>query len=80
MYSDKERQWMYAQPDQDEAFTLLWTLKEAYGKMLGIGLSAVKDVEFYEDNGHICCSDESVILASYRHKNYLISMIESDSD
>lgn len=80
MYSDKERQWMYAQPDQDEAFTLLWTLKEAYGKMLGIGLSAVKDVEFYEDNGRICCSDESVILSSYRHKNYLISMIESDSD
>ena len=80
MYSERELEWLDAQPDKDEAFTRLWTLKEAYGKLRGIGLSAAKEVEFREENGQMLCSDPHIMVKTQRQKNYLISIAESDSD
>ncbi len=80
MYSEREQAWMYAHADPDEAFTLLWTLKEAYGKLCGEGLSAAKTVEFCEEDDRMLCSDESVRVRVNKQGNYLISVAESDSD
>lgn len=76
LYSEKECAWMNAQSDKDKAFTMLWTLKEAYGKMRGVGLSAAKEVEFFD----IQCTDKSVQLQTKQQGNYLISIVEQGSD
>ncbi len=80
MYSERELAWMYAQEDPDYVFTLLWTLKEAYGKLRGLGLSAAKEVEFYEEAGYLICSDPSLRIQIEQQGNILISCIERGSD
>ena len=80
VYSERELLWMNAQEDKDYAFTLLWTLKEAYGKMRGVGLSAAQEVEFYEDAGRFICTDKTLHIKVMQQGNILISSIERGSD
>lgn len=42
--------------ERDRIFTSLWTLKEAYAKADGRGISVMSGAEFYFDNGNICSS------------------------
>ena len=77
MFHSSELEWMNAHPDKAYAFTLLWTLKEAYGKLRGVGLSAAKEVEFHFHNGVVFCSDPRLKITVEQRKNYIISIIES---
>ena len=42
--------------EKDRLFTSLWTLKEAYAKADGRGISVMSRAEFSFDNGNICSS------------------------
>jgi len=80
LFSEREQRFVHEHQNKDYAFTLLWTLKEAYGKMKGIGLSAAKDVEFYEEKGQLLCSDSSLCFSTKQYASILISTIEQFSD
>lgn len=69
-FQERERDWLHAQEDPDEAFTRLWTRKESYLKLVGTGLSREMNtfsalpgdekalgVEFFEVelSGHALC-------------------------
>lgn len=80
MFSKGEQAYLDSCGDRDLAFTKLWTLKEAYGKMRGIGLSAVKEVEFFEEDGPLICTDRNVRISTEQRDDYLISKVEYGSD
>lgn len=80
MFHPSEIAWMNAHPDKDYAFTLLWTLKEAYGKLLGVGLSAAKDMEFFPTDEGISATDKQLKITTEQRKNIIISTIERLSD
>lgn len=80
LYSEKEQAFVCNHADKNYAFNLLWTLKEAYGKMKGVGLSAAKEVEFLWENGELHCSDRRLRFSSRQEKNILISTVEQLSD
>lgn len=80
LYSPKEQAYIAHSADADYAFTLLWTLKEAYGKMRGLGLSVAKEVEFYEKDGRLCCSREGLCFSTIQQGKYLISQVRRAAD
>lgn len=73
----EERRFLDSQPRRDEAFTLLWTMKEAYGKMTGLGLAAARPVAFYQEDGLLRCADPSVRLFTRRQGVIILSIVES---
>ena len=63
--------------DSYKRFFEIYTLKEAYFKMLGTNLDNLKSVEFHINNNKITCSDPSVIAKiNYDIDNYIISIVE----
>lgn len=61
--SAKEREWVARQPEREEAFIRLWTLKESYVKAIGEGIAAeLSSIEFILPDGcitgEILCSRE----------------------
>ncbi len=79
LFSEKEQHYVLNHRDKDYAFTQLWTLKEAYGKMKGIGLSAAKELEFFEENGQLFCENENLHFSTKQVGNFLISTLEQPS-
>ncbi len=71
VFSTGERDWLSAQPDKDSAFTQLWTLKEAYGKMRGLGLSAAGDVDFSTEEDR-----EKLYIQSEQWGVFFLSLVE----
>lgn len=58
----------------------IYTLKEAYFKMLGNDLSKLKEVEFTIDNNNIICSDKEIIAYSLDIiDNYIFSICKKKS-
>ena len=58
----------------------IYTLKEAYFKMLGKDLSRIKEVEFIIDNNNITCSDKEIIAySSDTIDNYIFSICKKKS-
>ncbi len=45
-FCEKEAKYVYDSGDRDLAFVRLWTLKEAYSKLIGEGISALKSAVF----------------------------------
>lgn len=76
----------FTQPEQDHLaqlsgeaadlwFTRLWTLKEAYGKMTGLGLMGAKGIAFTQNGDQVLCSDPSVQVSLYEDGDVLISLV-----
>lgn len=80
LFSKREQAYLDACEDRNLAFTRLWTLKEAYGKMRGVGLSVAKEVEFFEENGLLICTDRGLKISTEQQNNKLISKVELGSD
>lgn len=59
--------------DNYEKLFKIFTLKEAYFKMLGTDLRKIKDIEF-KMNNNIICSDDSVNISQIKYNNYIISI------
>ena len=58
----------------------IYTLKEAYFKMLGKDLSRIKEVEFIIDNNNITCSDKKInAYSSDTIDNYIFSICKKKS-
>ena len=58
----------------------IYTLKEAYFKMLGNDLSKLKEVEFIIDNNNITCSDKKInAYSSDTTDNYIFSICKKKS-
>ncbi|MCH5323966.1 MAG: 4'-phosphopantetheinyl transferase superfamily protein [Eubacterium sp.] len=51
-FSEKEAEYIRKSTDPALVFTRLWTLKEAYSKLVGEGISVLKTVVFDLDNNH----------------------------
>lgn len=56
----------------------IYTLKEAYIKMMGKSIFDIKNVEFTISNNHIYCSDINVKCYSFMYDNYVISICEKN--
>ena len=57
----------------------IYTLKEAYFKMLGTNLSNIKKIEFFISNKKIICSDKSIdAKLNYDIPNYIIAICEQN--
>ena len=54
----------------------IFTLKEAYFKMLGTDLKKMKNIEFNILNKNIICSDNNIITKQIKFHNYIISICE----
>ncbi len=76
IFSESEYKWMNEQEDKAYAFTVLWTLKEAYGKMRGLGLMVYDEIEFYPKKSSIEASEENLTIKSEIQKNYAITFVE----
>ena len=59
----------------DEDYTFLYTLKEAYYKMIGTGLGNFKDIEFYITNEGIK-SNKNIEIKSIKNDDCIISIIK----
>lgn len=56
----------------------IYTLKEAYIKMVGKSVFDIRNVEFTISNNHINCSDINVKCYSFIYDNYVISICEKN--
>ena len=63
--------------DSYKRFFEIYTLKEAYFKMLGTNLDNLKSVEFSINKNKVTCSDNSIIAKiNYSVDEYIISIVE----
>lgn len=78
VFSDSEQKMLMSAPEneRDMMFFRLWTLKEAYIKAIGIGLSfPMRDIEFSFGNGCIFSNAEEYEFKQYIIKNkYIVSI------
>lgn len=56
----------------------IYTLKEAYIKMVGKSVFDIRNVEFTISNNHINCSNINVKCYSFIYDNYVISICEKN--
>ena len=54
----------------------IYTLKEAYIKMIGSNLFNIKSIEFIIKNNQIICNNHHLKITIKHYKNYLISICE----
>ncbi len=76
IFTEAECQWMDERSDRGHAFTLLWTLKEAYGKMCGLGLIVYDEIEFYFKESSIEASEKNLTIRSETNRKYVITFVE----
>lgn len=72
VFADSELALLEAAPDaeKDLLFFRLWTLKEAYVKAIGQGISyPMREVAFSFENGQVVCSDKNYDFRQYILKN-----------
>ena len=72
-FSQSEQLLVEKSSDKNFMFTKIWTMKEAYGKMLGKGLCAAREIQFYEENNEFCCSDKSVEFEIVKKNEIIIT-------
>lgn len=81
-FSEAERRLVEKAPEEkrDFVFTRLWTLKEAYVKMRGIGIGfPLNEAEFDIKNGRIITNLKGCSFRQYIIKGkYIVSVCESD--
>lgn len=71
--STKETDYLNGSQDIDYSFTVLWTLKEAYGKMIGKGLLYdIQNISFVRD-GRLLDEIDGHIISTTRLGNVIIS-------
>lgn len=81
VFSDSERSMVEsaAEENKNELFFRLWTLKEAYVKAIGIGISyPMNTVEFSFEDGRITANREGCRFRQYivRDRRFVISVCE----
>ncbi len=59
--------------ERDRYFTSLWTLKEAYGKAVGKGISVMREAEFEINGADICSNYSEYSFRQYFIGEYIIS-------
>ena len=81
-FSEAERRLVEKAPEEkrDFVFTRLWTLKEAYVKMRGVGIGfPLNEAEFDIKNGRIITNLKGCSFRQYIIKEkYIVSVCESD--
>lgn len=78
VFAEKEYEQLMSKTgrDRDIYFTSLWTLKEAYSKADGRGISVMKDVSFYGSSGKILSNYPEYLFRQYRKGEYIISLCQ----
>lgn len=75
VFSPAERAALTAAQDPDRLFTRLWTLKEAYVKAVGRGLSyPMREVCFSLDGGQIRSNRENAAFAQFLLPDHVVSV------
>lgn len=77
--TDNEKMYILEDDTYKRLFEI-FTLKEAYFKMLGTDLSEMKKIEFRINNDTISCSDNSVICEIIYVRDYIISIVKKISN
>ena len=77
--SNKEKEYIFSEDNNlFKRLFEIYTLKEAYIKMVGKSVFDIKNVEFTISNNHIYCSDINVKCYSFIYDNYVISICEKN--
>lgn len=77
--SSKEKEYIFSEDNNlFKRLFEIYTLKEAYIKMMGKSIFDIKNVEFTISNNHIYCSDINVKCYSFIYDNYVISICEKN--
>lgn len=72
--NEKEKKQIIKSKDQLKSIYKLYTLKEAYIKMIGLNINSFFDVEFLINNDKIVCSDNNIEAKFITNvDNYIIS-------
>jgi len=75
--SERERNYIiYNKNKLWEHYFRIYTLKEAYVKMLAKDLTNIKENELGFINNNICSNDKNVFIKSIKYKNYIIGIVE----
>lgn len=75
VFTPNEIAWVNGSDEPDTAFFKLWTLKEAYIKALGVGMSyRLHDVEFTLTGDAVTCSDGSFVCSTHTVNGHQISV------
>lgn len=83
VFSQDEKEWLYSRQgnERDIFFTSLWTLKEAFAKTDGRGISVMGNIGFFGDGKTICSSAEGYFFRQFFDGKYIISVCtEEKSD
>ncbi len=75
-----ELEWVQADPDFPERATRLWTLKEAYAKWTGEGLSSMGKIHFYADGASLRADCANGYAVSFKRDDCWISIFCCNSD
>ena len=71
--TEKEKEYI---SNSNERLFQIYTLKEAYFKMLGTNLNNIFDVEFIINGNTIESNKDDINIIQFKHDNYIISIIE----
>ena len=74
----KEKEYILQSKDKYKSLFEIFCLKESYFKMLGTGITNLKEIEFIIDDNKIKClqNNNLNIYLIYAIKNYIIAIIE----
>ena len=75
VFSPEEQKMLAVSTEPDRLFTKLWTLKEAYVKAIGKGISfRMQNVSFRFEENQIFCSQNHADFYHMQYENYEISV------
>jgi 4'-phosphopantetheinyl transferase len=78
--TDTEKEYILNSTNKYKSLFEIYCLKEAYIKMLGNGLSNIKNIEFKINNNKFICSNNTNIQITLKYDidNYIVAIIEEN--